>query len=280
MAATTDQAILGKDLPEPVAFPVASGETIYSGTMVVVGNDGYLYNYDTTAAPTAGIIGIVADGPANSPVAATTANGSISGTNEKQSAVSGDKTVRRVYLSGKFLMTFSSITQAMVGQTMYAVDNNTLDDATDGAAYTKAGTLITYLSATSGYLDLNNFSLADGRKVLHGAMASSTGDAGGVFNVANPMNKVLLISELILDVTTATTAAGTIDAGIAASATSNDALIDGVASSLTGIKSIMINGGTNGGIRKWSASLYVTGTHSAATTSFAGNYAIIYDVWV
>ena len=102
-------------------------------------------------------MGIVADGSANETPAAASASGSISGTNQKASAVSGDKTVRKVYLGGKFFLTASSITQAMVGTTMYAVDNQTFDDTYETTTYLPLGKLVTYISATSGWVEINPF---------------------------------------------------------------------------------------------------------------------------
>ena len=56
----------------------------------------------------------------------------------------------------------TSITQAMVGKTMYASDNFTADDTITGA---KIGTLVTYISATIGWVDLNKFAI-DGQLVF------------------------------------------------------------------------------------------------------------------
>lgn len=281
MAVTARQAINLKWADEPVAFPVKSGETIYQGTFAGIGKDGYLYAIDSTACPEITMVGIVADDTANaSGDAATTSSGSISGTREQASADAGDKTVRRVYLHGEFLLTFTSITQAMVGTNMYATDNYTLDDVSNGTACIPIGTLITYISATSGWLDLNNFYLGDGLRIIKGSLTASTGGAGGVFNVANPTGKVCLIEEVIIDITTGSSAARTIDVGIAATLTSSDVLIDGAACSAVTQKSISGSHGTNGGIKKWSSSLYCTATLSGVGGTFAGKYAIMYRLWV
>ena len=155
MAVTINKRIISKNAGGVLAVPVASGETIYKGTLVCVGVDGYLHNL-TQAQITAGIrlIGIVADDAANDPPQATTADGSISGDLEMGSEISGDKTIRLVYTRGLFELPFTSITQSMVGSKMYASDNYTVDDDSTNAV--EVGFLATYISATKGWLALNN----------------------------------------------------------------------------------------------------------------------------
>jgi hypothetical protein len=62
----------------------------------------------------------------------------------------GGKSVR-VYTGGVFKVVASSITQAMVGEMMYVVDDQTVDDAV-GTNGIKAGILVEYVSATSGWI--------------------------------------------------------------------------------------------------------------------------------
>jgi hypothetical protein len=281
MAKTARQAIVYKgEIDEPVAFPVKTGETIYQGTFVAIGKDGYLYDLDSTACPEAVCVGIVADDSANATgEAATTSSGSISGTWENISANAGDKTVRRVYLHGVFEMTFTSITQAMVGTTMFATDNYTIDDVSSGTACVKVGTLLQYISATKGWLDLNAYYQGDGIRIIKGALSATTG-GGAIFNVANPTGKTCLVEDIVIDITTPSTGAITIDAGIAATGTSNDKILDGAA--LNGIRVLSNTGnhGTNGGKGKWQSSTFVTGTASATGIgSLVGKYAIIYRIW-
>jgi len=155
MAVTVNKEIISKNAGGLLAVPVASGETIYKGTLVCIGADGYLHNITSTQI-SGGIrvVGIVADDAANDPPQATTANGSISGDLEEQSAIAGDKTVRLIYTKGLFKLPFTSITQAMVGSKMYATDNYTIDD--DSTSAVEVGYLATYLSATEGWLALNS----------------------------------------------------------------------------------------------------------------------------
>lgn len=276
MAATAvDIKIIGKDLPEPVAIPVKSGETIYQGSIVVVGADGYLYNYDSTAAVGATMIGICADGTANVDPAATTSSGSISGTNQKKSADAGDKTVRKVYFGGKFFLTASSITQAMVGHSMYAVDNKTFDESFETTNRNKLGKLITYISATSGWVEIEPFINGNnGVATLRGKLTSSTGGNAGELNQANPMARTLLIEELYLNVTTVATAATTLDVGVGNTGASADTLLDAVSIAASGWKSIAVNGGTNGNVDEWGSSEFVTATKSLDESTAVVEYLI------
>lgn len=57
----------------------------------------------------------------------------------------------------------TSITQAMLGEMMYVVDDQTVDDAV-GTNAIKAGTLVDYESATSGWIQLPKGSLGQGAK--------------------------------------------------------------------------------------------------------------------
>ena len=59
----------------------------------------------------------------------------------------------RVYTRGIFQFAASSITQAMVGQMMYLVDDQTIDDV-PGAYGIPVGVLVEYVSTTSGWIDI------------------------------------------------------------------------------------------------------------------------------
>jgi hypothetical protein len=279
MAVTIRKPISYKWADEPVAFPVKTGETIYQGTFAGIGKDGYLYNLDSAACPEITIFGIVADDSANATgEAATTANGSISGTKEEGSAVAGDKTIRRVYIRGEFLLTFTSITQAMVGTTMYATDNYTIDDVSSGTACVPAGTLTTYISTTSGYLLLNDLGIGGGVRVAKVAVTGTAGNAGSLSWV-NPTAKTCLVESFILDITTGSSGAATMDIGITTASASADTLIDGVKTSVASVKSNLVDGGTNGGVRKMTSGQYITATISGASATFVANGAIMYRIW-
>lgn len=95
--------------------------------------------------------------------------------------------------------------------------------------------------------------------------------AGGILAWLNPENVAILVTRIVLDVTTKSTAACTADFGQAANGTTTaDNLIDGVdVGTATGVFDNTKDIGTNGkGARKVAAGEYVTG--SKATGAAAG----------
>lgn len=109
--------------------------------------------------------------------------------------------------------------------------------------------------------------------------AVTTTAAGGALSLANPEGADLIITRLVLDITTPSTGAATVDAGIAADGeTSSDNLIDGqsVATAAKVLDNVS-DGGTNGKARqKWSASQYLTITASATLAGLVGNAYVEY----
>jgi len=103
--------------------------------------------------------------------------------------------------------------------------------------------------------------------------------AGGVLSLANPMGVDLIIPSggLLLDVTTKTTAACTLDAGIAAGATTlADTLIDRLdVNAATGQFDNIADKGTNGGPTKWGAAQYLTISMASGTAAGLVGYAYI-----
>lgn len=99
---------------------------------------------------------------------------------------------------------------------------------------------------------------------------------GGVLKLLNPEGADLIIPSggLLLDITTAATAACTIDAGIDSDGTtSSDKLIDGLdVNAATGQFDNIADKGTNGGPYKWGATEYlVISMASGAAAGLAGN---------
>jgi hypothetical protein len=260
-------------------FPVASGETIYGGTLAAVGSDGLLYNMDAAAAKEARIIVVVADDSANATgPAATTGAGSISGTFSEGSIPAGDKTVRQCYIQAHVKLTFTAIAQTDVGKTVYATDNYTCDESF--ALGVKIGTLIMYISATSGWVDLNTFYQKDGAIMFKGSINAATATTGGaVLSWKNPTGEPIVIEELYIDITTGSAGAATIDFGVGSAAESKDTLIDGATASLVRFKSIKGSHGTNGGSQKATSGQYVTGTASATLATLVGTYTVIYRIF-
>lgn len=283
MAVTTNQQVIGKDKAGLMAFPVASGETIYEGTLVCVKSDGYLYNL-TSARVNGGVrlIGVVADDTINATgPAATTANGSISGSLEAASDPAGDKTVRQVWTEGTFRLTFTAIAQSDVGKTVYAQDNFTCDETQ--IAGVKIGTLVTYLSATSGYVNINEFYQNDGWVSHRGALTfPSAATSGGVLSWINPTGETIMIRNVIFDITTAASVTGiTLDVGVAAGgSTTSDTLMDGVSLDTAIVANNINNVGTNGkSFAKATSTQYITATPSAACTTAVGTYELNYRIW-
>ena len=174
-AVTVNQQITIKEGEEGkfIAFPVLAGEKILSGVFAVVGADGYLKTATAANIKTAKAVVITIDALDNT----SGANGNVA---------TGLNLVR-AYVSGTFkLANFASITQAMVMKSMFITDNYTIDEAQVSGI--KAGTLVQYPSATSGYLELNKVYNADGLIVQKVPLvAAADGTAGAVLAWANPI---------------------------------------------------------------------------------------------
>jgi hypothetical protein len=131
-ALTKDRATSYREGVE-IDFPVAATTKIYAGSLVCVNASGYA----VPAADTAGLkfIGVALQQLDNS------------------SGANGDKSLR-IRRTGVFEFDAASITQAMVGDPMYAVDDHTFDDAAGPTNDVKVGVLVKYASATRGWIDI------------------------------------------------------------------------------------------------------------------------------
>lgn len=109
--------------------------------------------------------------------------------------------------------------------------------------------------------------------------AAEDNTAGAVLALANPEGRDLYIRRAIINISTKSTGAGAIDAGIAANGTtSKDTLFDGLdVGTAAGAFDNVENGGTNGlaGI-KWGAAEFLTATASADLTGMVGEIIIDY----
>ncbi len=114
-------------------FPVAASIKIYAGSLVCVNADGY-------AVPAADTSGYIFVGVALEQV-------------DNSAGANGAKSVR-IRREGVFEFDAASISQAMVGDPMYAVDDHTFDDAAGPTNDIKVGVLVKYGSATKGWLDI------------------------------------------------------------------------------------------------------------------------------
>lgn len=282
MAVTIEKTIDYKDFGDPVLLPVASGETIYKGTIAVIDDDGYLRNLSSTYAPQGRIVALVKDDSANETgPAATTAAGSISGTSEAPNDDAGDKTCRLCFLHARVKLTFTAIAQSDVGKTVYASDNYTVDETQISGI--KIGTLISYISATSGWVMLNTYYEKDGYVTLRGPLIAVTGTTGGgIMSVANPFGETAMIKNLVIDVTTKSTGAANGEFGVAADGTTSSSTLINTCDlgAAAAVFTALTDGGSAGrGYRKWTTTQYVTGTASATLAGIVGTYEIEARAW-
>jgi len=114
-------------------YPVAAGAKVFAGSLVCVNADGF-------AVPAADTSGYVFVGVALEQV-------------DNSAGANGAK-ILRVRREGVFEFDAASITQAMVGDPMYAVDDHTFDDAAGPTNDIKVGLLVKFASATKGWIDI------------------------------------------------------------------------------------------------------------------------------
>jgi hypothetical protein len=274
--------VKNNSLGELKAIPVASGEIIYQGTLAAVGNDGLLYNLDSSAIPGARSVALVSDQSANvDGPAATTSAGAISAAG-RGSEDAGDKTVRLCYTQAIVKMVASSIGQDDLFQTMYASDNFTMDESP--IAGMPIGSLVVYESSTVGWVEINTFYKQDGTITYKGSILDVTTTSGGdIISWANPTGETIMVTDLIIDITTPATGAANADIGIAADGTTTDADIYdeidiGTAAIL--VNATTGNGGTDGKLaRKMTSTEYITGTPSASAADIVGTFEVNYKIW-
>ncbi len=116
-----------------VEFPVAAATKIYAGSMVCVNAGGY-------AVPAGDTTGYRFAGVALEQV-------------DNSSGADGAEVVR-LRRAGVFEFDGASLTQAKVGIDMYAVDDQTFADASTTTYDIKVGSLVKYVSASKGWIDI------------------------------------------------------------------------------------------------------------------------------
>ncbi|RLD07706.1 MAG: hypothetical protein DRI32_00445 [Chloroflexi bacterium] len=103
---------------------------------------------------------------------------------------------------------------------------------------------------------------------------------GGVLSLLNPEGADLIITKIVLDVTTPSTGACTVDAGVGAAATTvYDNLIDGLdVNAAVGVFDNIDDQGTNGqSVLRWESGKYLTiSTKTGAAADLVGNAYIGY----
>jgi hypothetical protein len=133
-ALTKDRATPYRDGIE-IDFPVAANIKIYAGSLVCSNTSGY-------AVPAADTIGLKFLGVALEQV-------------DNTGGANGAKKVR-VRRAGAFEFDAASITQTMVGTSMYVVDDHTIDDAAGPVNDIRVGILVKYVSDTKGWIDISS----------------------------------------------------------------------------------------------------------------------------
>jgi hypothetical protein len=100
--------------------------------------------------------------------------------------------------------------------------------------------------------------------------------AGGVFSFSPGV--AVLVTRVVLDITTASSGACTIDVGVAANATTlNDTLMDGQSLAAIAVLDNIENQGTNGvATRKLSSTQFVTGSVASGASAGVVGFAYIY----
>jgi hypothetical protein len=133
-------AALTKDRATPyregveLDFPVAANSKIYSGSMVCADTDGYVVPASDT--PGLKFLGVALEQVDNT------------------EGADGAKIVR-LRRTGVFEFDAASITQAMLGSTMYIKDDHTMDDAAGCTYDVRVGILVKMVSETRGWVDIS-----------------------------------------------------------------------------------------------------------------------------
>jgi len=123
--------------------------------------------------------------------------------------------------------------------------------------------------------------MAQGKGCLSGSLTAATTTTGGdALNLANPEGADLIITRFIINVTTAATGAANVDAGVAATGTSNDELLDGVdvgsAAILVDNVEQCVDAATAAAVVAWDSDEYLTVTPSATLAGLVGTYYVEY----
>lgn len=104
------------------------------------------------------------------------------------------------------------------------------------------------------------FGQLDREPMVRKLSIAGTSASSGVFvSLLNPYGVDVLITRAIVNITTQSTGASTTDIGTAATAISNDGLLDGQSGAAVALLDNTVNGGTNGkASRLWPAGHYLT----------------------
>lgn len=132
-ALTKDRATPYRDGIE-IEFPVAANSKIYSGSLVCANTSGYAVPAEDTAG--FAFLGVAL---------------------EQVDNTGGADGVKKVRLrrTGVFEFDAASITQDMVGDDMFAVDDHTMDDTIGTTNTIRVGVLVKYVADTKGWIDIS-----------------------------------------------------------------------------------------------------------------------------
>lgn len=92
-----------------------------------------------------------------------------------------------------------------------------------------------------------------------GTVTGGSGSTGVFAPFANPFGQSVLVLSTVLEITTQSSGASTLDIGVAANnSTSNDFQIDGVSGAAAGVFNSNKNRGTNGGgVQRWGETAFL-----------------------
>lgn len=121
--------------------------------------------------------------------------------------------------------------------------------------------------------------MAEGKGCLSGSLTARA-DAGAMLALLNPEGADLIITNFIVRSTVVSAGAATIDAGVAATAVTNDELIDGLDINAGLVLESNHDQVTAATVAEheveWGATEYLTVFCDAATTGFVGTYYVEY----
>lgn len=152
-------------------YPVSATTQIFKGSLVMVDADGFLI--PAADAANGRVVGVADENVDNDP------------------GSDGDLSCR-VVAGRKFRFAATAITQAMVNQCMYIVDDQTFDDSL-GTNAIKAGRLIEFVSTTEGWIYIPKGGLHEAITDA-AAPAGGTGATAGAYDTA--ANRDIMIATL------------------------------------------------------------------------------------
>jgi hypothetical protein len=243
------------------SVPVAASTTIYKGTLICANAAGDAV--DAEDLQEFNLLGVARDSVNNS-------------------AGSAGDLDAEYWTSGQFDFTIAATADnTYLGLPVYVSDNQTVT-LTPTAYLGAVGIVRKVNSTTSVRVELMPGMMADpGGRVEQTLklplVAATDTTAGGVLTVRNTSGVARIITNFFVNVSTQSSGAATIDAGVATTVATNDTLIDGASVAAVALLDFTENQGTNGAdARLWADDSYVTITASADTTGLVGSAYITY----